>query len=92
MLLLRQPALLSLRAFLAACLFCFTQANKDVLFCSVRLTGAKKYAYIIDDAVIDAVFNDDVFMRFELKTRFRNIYSLLQYRIYFQKSTCVGAY
>jgi len=34
MLLLRQPSLLSLRAFLAACLFCFTQAKKDVLFCS----------------------------------------------------------
>jgi len=34
MLLLGQPALLSLRAFLAACLLCFTQANKDVLFCS----------------------------------------------------------
>ena len=29
----QQPALLSLRAFMAACLFCFTQANKDVMLC-----------------------------------------------------------
>jgi len=26
------------RAFLTACLFCFTQANKDVLFCSVYVS------------------------------------------------------